>query len=262
MAARLTAALLIGPLAAGLAGDSGAPSYTAESIANTAASLAAYYAPNTFLSIYGEELAFVTRAISPDDIRAGELPTVLPGTGVRVFLNLVPADVFFVSPRQVNVLVPASFGPGRVTLQLVRDGVAGPAIALNLAAAAPSFFSPDGRSIVATHADGTLVTEEAPARKGETVVVYATGLGPTNPATPPNRIAPAPAPLANMKDFRVLLNGIAVDPGRVPYVGLTPGFAGLYQINLELPDDAPAGPEIRAGYADAMSPPGRLLILR
>jgi len=53
----------------------------AESIANTAAAVAGFYAPNTFVSIYGVNLADATRAISPDDITAGALPTVLPEQG-------------------------------------------------------------------------------------------------------------------------------------------------------------------------------------
>src|SRR5712691_1080440 len=100
----LLAAFVIGPLAAETVGNSGAPQYTAESVANTAAAIAGFYSPNTFVSVYGVNLADATRAIGPDDVTAGTLPTVLPGTGLVVLINRVPANIYYASPTQVNVL--------------------------------------------------------------------------------------------------------------------------------------------------------------
>jgi uncharacterized protein (TIGR03437 family) len=259
--ALLLSVLLIWPLAAA-AEDTGAPKYTAGSIANSASNTAAQYAPNTFLSIYGENLAYGTRAITPDDVRGGELPTALGGAGVRVLINLVPANLYYVSPKQINILVPASFDSGRVTLQVVREGLAGPPVSLTLDPSAPAFFTSDGRNIIATHAGGSLITETSPARRGEIVVMYATGLGRTAPPAPPNRLPQGVSPLVGAKDFRVILNGSLVDPRRVLYAGLTPGFAGLFQINLQIPDEAPADPEIRVSTADQISLGGRFLWVR
>ena len=258
----LLVALLIGPLAADTPGNSAAPIYTAESIANTAANIAGYYAANTFLSIYGENLAFATRAIAPGDILNGLLPTALPGTSVRVLINLVPAHIYYVSPQQVNVLVPPSLGTGRATVQLIRDGVAGPAVAITLGAAAPALFPLGATTVIATHADGALVTESSPARRGETIVLYAGGLGPTVPAAVSGTLAQGAAQIANKNEFRVSLNGAAVESRRVAYAGLTPGFAGLFQINLQLPEDAPLNAEIRMGFPDLLSPAGRILLIR
>jgi uncharacterized protein (TIGR03437 family) len=235
------------------------PFYASDSIANSAANVAAYYAPNTFLTIYGTDLAHATRAISPDDIRAGVLPTVLAGAGVRVLINLIPADLYYVSPKQVNLLVPPSIQPGPVTLQLVSDGIAGPAVQITLAASAPALFQLDARNVLATHGNGPLVTEAEPGRAGEIVVLYGTGLGQTVPPALANVLAAGAAPIADPSSFRVLLNGVTVDRRRIAYAGLTPGYAGLYQINVQLPDDTPANPEIRVGYGDRMSPAGRVL---
>src|SRR5690349_9229686 len=95
-----------------LLADANAPVYTAESIANSAAGVSGLYAPNTFVTIYGQNLSTVIRAISPADISAGMLPTVLIGTGVRVFINQIPADIFYVSGGQINLLVPTSLTAG------------------------------------------------------------------------------------------------------------------------------------------------------
>ena len=90
-------------------------------------------------------------------------------------------------------------------------------------------------------------------------MLYATGLGPTIPSAVPNRIPREVAWLASMSDFRIILNGVPVDPLRIDYAGVTPGYAGLFQINLRLPYDAPPNPEIRVGNGDVLSPALRYL---
>src|SRR5580704_18436407 len=91
-----------------LADDAGCianqPCYTAASIANSAANVAGYYAPNSFLSIYGINLSYVTKPIGPSDIGSGQLPWGLPGTDVAVLINGIPGYIYYVSPGQVNVL--------------------------------------------------------------------------------------------------------------------------------------------------------------
>jgi uncharacterized protein (TIGR03437 family) len=51
-----------------------------------------------------------------------------------------------------------------------------------------------------------------------------------------------------------MLNGAPIPTGHILYVGVAPGFAGLYQINVLLPEDTPQNPTIRIGYANALSP--------
>src|SRR5712692_5402222 len=204
------AALLLGPLLADTSGTRGAPFYTAESIANTAASVSGLYAPNTFVTIYGQNLAYVTRQISWDDISAGALPTVLISTGVRVLINQIPADMYYVSPTQVNILIPTTLTAGPAILQLVVDGFAGPPVAIILGASAPSLFQLAAVTVIATRLDYSLVTASAPAHAGGEIVLYASGLGPTIPAAIPNLIPRAAAWLAAMNDFHVVLNGVPV----------------------------------------------------
>ena len=257
----LLAALAAAPLWADTSGAPGTPVYTEASIANAAANVADFFAPNTFLTIYGQNLAYVTKAISPDDIHAGMLPAALQGTGVTVLINQVPADMYYVSPNQVNVLIPTSLRSGPVTIQLENYGAAGPPISIPLGNAAPAFFQTDPTTVIATHGNGPLVTKDAPAKPGEVVVLYATGLGVTSPPAIPNQIPFAIAPIADIGHFQVFLNGTPVNGKSIQYAGVTPGFAGLFQINLLLPSDAPADPEIRVSSSGILSPPGRILPL-
>ena len=239
-----------------------APFYTAASIANSAASVAGLYAPNTFITIYGANLAFVTRAMSVDDIASGMLPTSLIGTGLTVLINQVGADIYYVSPGQVNLLVPTILGAGPATLQLEVDGQAGPAVTIMLGDTAPALFQLDAVNVLATHADYSLVTSAAPAHAGEEIVLYATGLGPTIPPAVPNQLQVTAAPLAPSLGFEVLLNGMPVDPRNIAYAGIAPGYAGLYQINLILPIDVAVNPEIRVGSSALLSPAARFLLVQ
>ena len=253
------AALVLGSLWADSGSTDGAPIYSADSIANSAAGVAGLYAPNTFISIYGQNLAHGVRAITPDDIRAGMLPTALPGTGVRVLINQVPADVWYVSPTLVNVLIPNLLIAGPATVQLEVDGIAGPAVSITLGETAPAIFQIDATNVLAVHLDGSLITPTGSARGDEIVVFWATGLGSTLPPQIPNQIATAAAPIAGRSDFQVTLNGVAVDSSRILYVGVAPGMAGVYQINLRLPSDVAKNCEIRIRTTERASPAGRFL---
>ena len=103
---------------------------------------------------------------------------------------------------------------------------------------------------VVTHADGSLITRDSPAAAGETVVVYAYGLGPTLPAvktgqaSPASPESPVAADVTVQFDFRP--NAMPSHPyaatARPAFVGLTPGQVGLYQINVTLPSNVPSIP--------------------
>ncbi len=160
-------------------GAPGTPFYTEASIANTAANVADFFATNTFVTIYGQNLSYVVKSITPDDIHANTLPTALGTTGVRVVINNTPADMYFVSPGQVNALIPTSMGIGPALIQVVNNGAVGPSIPITIGVAAPALFQVDSTVVIATHGNGPLVTRDSPAKRGEIVVLYATGLGAT-----------------------------------------------------------------------------------
>lgn len=235
------------------------PYYTAQSIANSAAGVSGLYAPNTFVTIYGSNLAYTTAALSSSDVSGGKLPTVLGGTGVHVLINNIPANIYYVSPTQVNLLIPTSLIAGPAMLQLVVDALAGPAIPIMLQAAAPGFFQLDATTVLGIHLDGSTITAASPAKGGEVVVLFASGLGPTNPAAIPDQIPQAAASITPMSSFSMLINGVAVDPRQILYAGVVPTFAGLFQINVQLPSGLTANPQVQIGYGGTFSPAGRVL---
>lgn len=116
-----------------------------------------------------------------------------------------------------------------------------------------SSHSSVGCNSVVTHADGTLVTLDSPAHSGETVIIYAFGLGQTNPTPRTGQANPTPAAtLASplYLRFNFTSNAMPSPPfvnrasaltyPRPTFAGLTPGQVGLYQINVTIPSRLPA----------------------
>ncbi len=230
-----------------------APSYSAASIVNGATQTAEALAPNTIATMYGTNLAYDTYAVAASDLNGGALPSSLDG--VTLYVNNLPAHLFFVSPGQINFLVPYELIPGMVTVFVLRDNLAGPVVTIQLNSTAPGLFPWNGNMAIAIHLNGTLVSAGAPAHAGEIIVIYAAGLGRTTPDTTSGKIASSAAVIVAAKQMQILLNGIACPAANVLYAGLAPGFAGLYQINLILPTPLPLNPEIRIAIGAQVSPP-------
>ena len=221
-----------------------APIYSAASLVNAADNQSGWLAPNTIATLYGKNLAYGTQALS------GGSPV---GGDATVNLNGFVAPLYYLSPTQVNFLIPPNLLPGPTTLQLVVDGLAGPPVAITLGASAPALFQLDQQNIIATRADWSLITPAAPAQPGDVVVLFATGLGQTVPPAGYGELPSVPAPLAMLSGFQVLLDGNPVDPSGIAYAGVAPGFSGLYQINVTLPATTGSNPEIRIAIGPAVS---------
>lgn len=238
----------------------GMPTYTSDSIVNAATSTSPV-SVGTLVSIYGDNLSFDTAAVGPQNISGRNLPTSLAGT--RVLLDNSETGLYFVSPKQINFLIgPSTTTAKEILVQVATEGRAGPAVKIQLATAAPGLFLSAPEYAIGTRADGSVVSKDSPTRPGEVIVLYATGLGATNPLFGDRELPNRAAPLTRMSDFQVQLNGDTLTPGAVFYAGVTPGFAGLYQVNLRLPSTVADDPEIRIGFQGQMSPAGVKLPLK
>jgi len=239
-----------------------APSYTQASLVNAATNLSGPLAPHTIATVYGTGLAWATRAVSSEDLRDGRLPFELPGTGVRVIVSGQVASLFYASPSQINFLIPGNLVSGEGYVEVQVDSLRGPRIPLTVSDSSPALFQLDRRTALATHADGALITGIEPARGGDVVILYATGLGQTDPKMSNGEIARQSQPIEKASELKVLLDGIAGDPKDILYAGVAPGFAGLYQINVRLPGRVAPDPEIRLALGERLSPPAIHLPLR
>jgi uncharacterized protein (TIGR03437 family) len=223
-----------------------APGYSADGVINIASGEAGALAPNTLV------------AVTSADILGGALPTELPGVGVKVLVGAHLAQLYLVSREQINFLVPSDMGVGDTVIRVFRDGVYGPPVKVQLAAAAPALFRLELGVALVSRFDYSLVTPAAPANPGDWVILWATGMGAVTPPLPYpyDKFPTEPAWIQHPEQFSVLLDGVAVASDRIAYAGLAVGYAGLYQVNLKLPLDTPGNPEIRLSMGAAASPAG------
>jgi uncharacterized protein (TIGR03437 family) len=237
-----------------------APSYSAASIVNAGNFTPGPFAPNSLLTIFGANLARSAQAIGEADVRDGYLPTELNYT--QVFVDNIPAPLWYVSDGQINFLMPAKQATGPAKIRVAREGVSGPEVAVQVVDAAPALFATADGYAVATDAKGALLTTDSPAQGGDIIVLYATGLGKTSPNTATGALPRDAAQIVMLNDLKVIIGGITLEASRILYAGVSPGYAGLYQINLSLPDHVDALPEIRVTIGAQSSPSGLKLPAR
>ena len=114
----------------------------------------------------------------------------------------------------------------------------------------------NGPAIV--HGDGNLVTAAKPAKAGEVLTLFATGLGPTRPGVDPGQPFPDNPPQVVNSPVQVLVNG---NPGDVLYAGGYPGAIDGYQLNFRVPDGATQGSaSIQLSSAWILGPVAKLAI--
>jgi uncharacterized protein (TIGR03437 family) len=236
-----------------------APAYSAAGMVNGPNYAPGPFAPNSIVSIFGSGLAWSSHGVTAADIVNNTLPVELNST--RIYVMDSPAPLLYVSDGQVNFLVPANQLSGDVKIRVVREGVTGPEVTVTLVDAAPALFQTAAGYAIAAHLDNSVIAPGSPAQAGEIIVVYACGLGRTQPNPAPGSIPKGAAVIQKLSDLKVYLGGAAINPASILYAGLTPGSAGLYQINLILPDNPGTDPEIRVAIADQSSPAGLKLAM-
>jgi uncharacterized protein (TIGR03437 family) len=189
-----------------------APAIAANGVVN-AASYAAGVAPATWISIFGSNLATATAGVSTSDLVNGYLPTTFAGATVTV--DGKPAYIVYASPAQINVEAPADSTTGMVNVT-AKTAAGSSTVAVSMQAVMPGLFTP------------------AAAHAGDTIELYATGLGATTTPVPPGLVFSGAYPTTTLPT--VTIGGANA---QVSYCGLV--AAGLYQINVAVPGSLAAG---------------------
>jgi uncharacterized protein (TIGR03437 family) len=216
----------------------------------------ASFAPTPYPVCPGAIVALFGTSFASDKFDAGSLPLPAVLGGLSVSVGGVPAQapLFFVSPGQANVQIPYRLQGSSVTLQLRTSAGLSGEFTVPLAPTCPGiFYWNDGQSPyrgVVLHADYSLVTTAKPARPGETVLIYLTGLGELSPAVMAGAGNPeAPPAGAVAPGIWVYFGG---EPAiNVAFAGGAPRFAGLNQINVTIPLTAPVASSVPVAIATA-----------
>jgi uncharacterized protein (TIGR03437 family) len=150
-----------------------------------------------------------------------------------IYFNGYAAPVLFASPGQFNVEVPWEAAGTNSTIGAIVNGRPSNIVTSNVSAYSPVVFG-------TFHADGTsAVTAGNPASANEAVTIYATGLGPVTGAMVTGQPASSTTFQKTTQDPTVTVGGLPA--ASIIFSGLTPGFLGIYQINVQLPVNVPAG---------------------
>ena len=195
-------------------------------------------------SLFGTALASATTAAS-----AVPLPTSLGGVTVR--LNGIAVPLFFVSAGQINFQFPWELtGLTTATATVTARGSTSSSQTVRLAAAGPGIFSINSQgsgqgaiqianTVIFAAPEGSIAGAQArPAKRSEFLTIYCTGLGDVDPR-PANGAGAPSNPVANTKTKPTVTLGGVDAP--VSFSGLTPGYVALYQVNVQVPANAPSG---------------------
>jgi uncharacterized protein (TIGR03437 family) len=210
---------------------------------------------------------FQRDAISPCSVAtiqasglAPGLQGIVPGQGIvgplqytvfgdKVTINSIQAPIYSVSnvngQEQVTVQIPCDIAPGSSIPMTVNVGGGSATTNISVLPAAPGIFGTvmsDGVSrAVIVRPDGSFVSLTNPARKGEMVRLYATGLGPVTPSVGTNSV---PAPGVDSLVNGQLIVGVNSAGARVIGARLAPSVIGVYEVAFQVPNDAPAGNDV------------------
>lgn len=208
-----------------------APLISGDSTVN-AASYSPSVAPGSLVAIFGRHLAGA-------EAHAAELPLPRELSGTTVTLNGHPVPLLYVSRDQVNAQLPFDVqGQGILRVTTPNDSTES---IITISDAAPGIFfvaGDPGALPAITNASGVAVSPDAPVQAGEHITVYLTGLGAVNGAIEAGQAAPFSPLLTARLPVRVELGNTVLVPS---YAGLSPGFAGLYQVDVQVPANFPSG---------------------
>lgn len=204
----------------------------------------------SWIEIYGSNLAADTRSWATSDFsnNGTTAPTSLDRTAVTIAGQ--SAFVDYISPGQVNALVPANTGAGPLQLTVSTAAGTSAPVTVNVNTVQPGLWAPaqfivNGKQYAgATHADGTFVAPPGSippfttsyAKPGETITFYGIGFGTVGPGVLPGQVAPAYTTLTQPIQFNFA--GIPAGISPYSYDGLSPGSFGLYQFNVMVPSVA------------------------
>jgi uncharacterized protein (TIGR03437 family) len=206
------------------------------------------------VALFGEQLTL------SDPLQAASLPLSDLLNGARVYINERAVPLYYASYGQINLQIPYDAAIGDAAVRMERNGERSNTISVQIALRAPRIL----RLGIGDY--GTIVNQDGsfpipatagisshPAKAGDVLVMYALGLGETVPPVASGAGAPAVEPFARvpLTPKVIFTGGSAGAPASVDpqFVGLTPNFVGLFQINVAVPLNPPTGDTV-ALYLD------------
>ncbi len=212
---------------------------------------------NSFATILGTNLASTT-----DSPKSGQLPDSLDG--VTVLFDGMPGAVDYISPTQINVLVP-NVTSSSTRVVVTNAGSIGAGVSAPANQFGPAFFGWPENQVIATRQDfsyaaksGTFPTlTTVPAKPGEVIILWGSGFGPTTPGAPIGVVTPTDTTYSTSTAPTITIDNV---PATVYGAALAPGFAGLAQVAIQVPPSLGNGDwPVVAKIGGVASPSGLVL---
>ena len=222
--------------------------------------------PGSWFTVFGTN--FVPAGFVDDwsqSIVNGKLPTALDGVSIDV--GGKPAYINVVTATQINAIAPDA-GDGSVSMTVTTPGGTTSAVSATSQQFSPAFFLWPGNQVVATYQDFNLAVKAGTfagantvaAKPGDVVILWGTGFGPTSPAVTPGIQVPGDQTYSTANNVTVTINNT---PATVFGTALAPGFAGLYQVAIQVPASLADGDwPIKASIGSFQSPDGAVLSVK
>ncbi len=230
------------------------PVVFANGVVNAASFKAGAVAPGEIITIYGAFIGSSTLATMQLNEAGTSITNLLGAT--RVLFDGVPSPIIYSSATQTSAIVPYSVtGKTSTNMTVEYQGATSNAIVLNVASASPAIFALDSSGAgpgAVLNQDSSLNSAANPAARDTIIQIFATGEGVTDPAGIDGKLASVPLP-APVNTVSVSIGGVDAP---VVYSGGAPGLvAGLFQVNVRVPQNAPVGAAVpivvRAGKIDS-----------
>jgi uncharacterized protein (TIGR03437 family) len=186
-------------------------------------------------------------------------PLSMDGTSVTI--NNKPAFVYYISPTQVNVQAPTDAAVGPVSVVIANNGASSVPFTATYQTSSPALLQWGGGqypyALISRGSDyigkPSVIAGTVSAHPGDALTLWVTGLGPTNPPIPAGQQPTTFPPLATMPT-------VTVNGGNIQVLGAVLRFAGLYQVNIQLPPVLPLGDlPIQISEGGVPSPGGILI---
>jgi uncharacterized protein (TIGR03437 family) len=200
-------------------------------------------APGAIVTIYGSGIANNIQGVT-SAFDVGPMPITMAGVTVQFGQAYAPIfDVGNVSGSQfVSVLVPYEVPAGSATVTIKTAGGGMTTVPVTILQASPGLFTYAGANnqqyIVAIKANGTVASPTNPANRGETVVIYVTGL----PLTPGIGTNAFPAPGSTAAPAYPIILGVANQGAAYSSVAYSPDLLGVETITFTVPSSVTPGP--------------------
>jgi len=188
-------------------------------------------APGTLISIFGSNFA-----ASEAQTQGVPLPATLGNTSVTI--NGAPVPLLYVGPGQINAQIPFETPMGTASVVVESGALQSDPATIFVVSTGPGVINDPttGHAVAQNLVDWSLNSAASPVQAGQYIVVYMTGQGLLDNPIPTGAAAPVSPLSRSLAPVQVTIGG---QPAYVAFAGMTPGFVGLFQVNVQVPNVPP-----------------------